>query len=118
MLGFLRTENTLLVVLLSMAIRRIIQKYSNQKVMFFGFICYILGYSYLAYSNQHAWLLLAAMALATWGELLYVPIMQSYIGDIAPDHARSSYMALYGMVYRGAILLAGGGVILGGILPS
>jgi DHA1 family multidrug resistance protein B-like MFS transporter len=117
MLGFLRTENTLLVVLLSMVIRRIIQKYSDQKVMFFGFICYISGYSYLAYSNQ-PWLLLAAMGLATLGELLYVPIMQSYMGDIAPDHARSSYMALYGMVYRGAILLAGGGVILGGILSS
>ena len=49
---------------------------------------------------------------------MYVPIKQAYLGNLAPDHARSSYMALYGMVYRGATFLGGLGVILGGMLSS
>ncbi|MDF2652011.1 MAG: transporter, partial [Paenibacillus sp.] len=55
---------------------------------------------------------------ATVGELMYVPIKQAYLGNIAPDHARSSYMALFGMVYKGAMLLGGFGVMLGGLISS
>lgn len=49
---------------------------------------------------------------------MYVPIKQAYLGNLAPDHARSSCTALYGMVYRGAAFLGGLGVILGGMLFS
>ncbi|MFD0697054.1 MFS transporter [Paenibacillus sp. GCM10027628] len=117
MLGFIRTENTVLVVVLSVIMGVIMRRFSDSKVLFIGYACYILGYSYLAYSNQ-PWLLILAMFIATVGELMYVPIKQAYLGDLAPDHARSSYMALNGMVYKGAMLLGGGGVILGGYLSS
>ncbi|MFC5453018.1 MFS transporter [Paenibacillus aestuarii] len=117
MIGFLRTENTVLVVVLSLVMTAIMKRFPDGKVLFIGYTCYILGYSYLAYSNQ-PWLLLLTMLIATVGELMYVPIKQAYLGDIAPDHARSSYMALYGLVYKGAMLLGGGGVILGGYLSS
>lgn len=117
MLGFIRTENTVLVVVLSVLMGVLMRRFSDSKVLFAGYTCYILGYSYLAYSNQ-PWLLLLSMFIATVGELMYVPIKQAYLGNIAPDHARSSYMALFGMVYKGATLLGGLGVILGGWMPS
>jgi DHA1 family multidrug resistance protein B-like MFS transporter len=117
MLGFIRTENTVLVVVLSVLMGVLMRRFSDSKVLFVGYTCYILGYSYLAYSNQ-PWLLLLSMFIATVGELMYVPIKQAYLGNIAPDHARSSYMALFGMVYKGATLLGGLGVILGGWMPS
>lgn len=117
MLGFIRTENTVLVVVLSVLMGVFMRRFSDSKVLFVGYTCYILGYSYLAYSNQ-PWLLLLSMFIATVGELMYVPIKQAYLGNIAPDHARSSYMALFGMVYKGATLLGGLGVILGGWMPS
>ncbi|BFT71715.1 MFS transporter [Paenibacillus sp. P36] len=117
MLGFIRTENTVLVVVLSVLMGVLMRRFSDSKVLFIGYTCYILGYSYLAYSNQ-PWLLMLSMFIATVGELMYVPIKQAYLGNIAPDHARSSYMALYGMVYKGATLLGGVGVILGGWMPS
>ncbi|MBP1961710.1 MFS transporter [Paenibacillus aceris] len=117
MLGFIRTENTVLVVVLSVFMGMLMRRFSDSKALFVGYACYIIGYSYLAYSNQ-PWLLLLSMFIATVGELVYVPIKQAYLGNIAPDHARSSYMALYGMVYKGATLLGGIGVILGGWVPS
>lgn len=117
MLGFIRTENTVLVVVLSVLMTVLMRRFSDSKVLFVGYACYILGYSYLAYSNQ-PWLLMLSMFIATAGELMYVPIKQAYLGNIAPDHARSSYMALFGMVYKGATLLGGFGVILGGWLSS
>ncbi len=117
MLGFMRTENTVLVVVLSVFMGILMRRFSDRRVLFIGYACYIAGYSYLAYSNQPG-LLLLSMLIATVGELMYVPIKQAYLGNLAPDHARSSYMALYGMVYRGATFLAGLGVILGGMLSS
>lgn len=44
--------------------------------------------------------------------VMYVLIKQAYLGNLAPDHARSSYMALYGMLYRGATFQFSLGVIL------
>ncbi|MDQ0898665.1 MFS transporter [Paenibacillus sp. V4I7] len=117
MLGFIRTENTVLVVVLSVLMGVMMRRFSDSKVLFIGYACYILGYSYLAYSNQPG-LLLVSMFIATVGELMYVPIKQAYLGNIAPDHARSSYMALFGMVYKGAMLLGGFGVMLGGLISS
>jgi MFS transporter, DHA1 family, multidrug resistance protein B len=117
MLGFIRTENTVLVVVLSVMMNVIMRRFPDSKVLFLGYTAYIIGYSYLAYSNQPG-LLILAMFIATVGELMYVPIKQAYLGNIAPDHARSSYMALFGMVYKGAMLLGGAGVILGGYLSS
>ncbi|OPH47302.1 hypothetical protein BC351_12450 [Paenibacillus ferrarius] len=117
MLGFIRTENTVLVVVLSVVVGYIMKRFSDSRVLFIGYTCYIAGYSYLAYSNQPG-LLLISMFIATVGELMYVPIKQAYLGNIAPDHARSSYMALYGMVYKGATLLCGFSVIVGGWLSS
>lgn len=116
LLGMLRFENTILVVLLSFLVRAIIKRYAEKPLLFGGFLLYIIGYGYIAYSDS-PWLLFAAMLIATFGELVYVPINQAYLGYIIPDHARSSYMALNSFTWRGAFLIGGGGIILGGLLP-
>lgn len=117
LLGILRSENTILVVLLSFVVRGIIKRFAEKPLLFGGFLIYIIGYGYIAYSNS-PWVLFSAMLVATFGELIYVPIKQGYLGYIVPDHARSSYMALNSLTWRGAFLIGGGGVILGGWLPS
>jgi DHA1 family multidrug resistance protein B-like MFS transporter len=57
------------------------------------------------------------MLIATLGEVMYVPVMQAFLGDIPPKHARSTYMALYGFTYRGAWILSSIAVVLGGVFP-
>jgi MFS transporter, DHA1 family, multidrug resistance protein B len=117
LLGLLRTENTILVVLLSFLMRTLMQRFPEKPLLMGGFLVYVLFYSLIAYSD-HPWVLFGAMVIATFGELLYVPIKQAYLGFIVPEHARGSYMAMYSLTWRGALLIAGGGIMLGGWLPA
>lgn len=117
MLGVLRTENTLLIVLLSIVIGALIKQRSDSRIMYAGLVLNIAGYSFLAYSNQPA-LLVLLMFAATVGELIYVPLSQTLLVNIVPDHARSSYMAINGMAFRGGMILGGINIILGGVLPG
>jgi DHA1 family multidrug resistance protein B-like MFS transporter len=90
---------------------------SDAKTMLYAMAVNIVGYTYLVFSNQPT-LLILLMLLATVGELIYVPIRQTYLVHIVPDHARSTYMAINGMVHRVALMLCGLNIVIGGFLPS
>ena len=116
MQGYLRTENTLLVVILSFFIGRLIRR-SDGKMMLFAIFLNVIGYTYMTFGNQPSVLLLS-MLIATIGELTYVPIMQALEANIIPDDSRSAYMAIGGMSYQISVVLAGLNVILGGFIPA
>lgn len=116
-LGILRTENTLLVVLFATAVTLLMSRYSRRLALFGGLFLYTLGYSVIGFSNQPL-LLVFAMLIATIGELMNTPIKQAMLGDLAPDHARSSYLAASGLIYQLANLMASLGISLGAIVPS
>jgi DHA1 family multidrug resistance protein B-like MFS transporter len=117
MLGILRTENTLAVVVLSLFIGALVKGKSDTRTLFAGLALNVLGYGYLAMGNQPA-LLLLMMLIGTVGELMYVPVKQAYLVNIVPNHARSSYMAINGMVHRTGQILCGLNVIIGGFVPG
>ncbi|MGG1574046.1 MFS transporter [Fictibacillus sp. NRS-1165] len=116
MLGILRTENTLLVVLLAVLVSKLAARFKDKRVFFLGLGLYAVGYLTISYSS-HAILLLTVMVIATVGELMFVPIEQSYLADIPPEELRSSYMAVSGMVYRGAMAIAAVSITLGHFIP-
>ena len=117
MIGMLRTENTLLVVLLALVARQLLGRLRDSHMLYGGLALYVFGYAFIAYSGQ-AWPLLVAMLLATLGEVVYVPVKQAYLGDIPPKEARSTYMAVYGLNYKGAWMIASLTVMAGGLLPA
>lgn len=117
MLGFLRTENTLAVVVLSLFIGRLLKLRSDTKTMLIAMALNIIGYTYLTFGSQPM-LLILFMLIATIGELTYVPIKQAFLVNIVPDQARSSYMAISGMVNRAALMLSGLNIIIGGFLSA
>ncbi|WP_284645399.1 hypothetical protein [Paenibacillus silviterrae] len=104
LLGLLRTENTILVVLLSFLIRALMQRFAEEPLLMGGFLDYALFYGLIAYCDR-PWVLFGAMVIATFGELLYVPIKHAYLGCIVPEHARGSYMALDDGIHRSCIRL-------------
>lgn len=64
------------------------------------------------------WVLIAVMVVFTIGELMYVPIRQAMLGELAPDHARSTYLAIHQMVFYIAMLVAAVDIIIGSYVPA
>lgn len=115
--GFLQIENTILVVLLAGITLKVINNFPEHKVLYIGLFMYTFGYSVITYSSTPL-ILFGAMLIATIGEVMKVPVWQSYLGDIAPTDGRSSYLAVHGMAFAGSRVLASLLVMLGTILTS
>ncbi|MGD7024905.1 MFS transporter [Rossellomorea vietnamensis] len=116
MLGFLRTESTLLVVLLSAFVLVLTKKWKDRWTLVTGMFIFCVCYSTFAFTNNIMFLFIA-MFIGTIGELMYVPIKQTMIGDLAPSHARSTYMACYSMTFYGATIVASLLIIAGEWIP-
>lgn len=112
MIGILRTENTLLVVVLSIFVSLMLKKFKDKYVLIFGLILYTIGFAVISYSST-PWILLIAMFFATIGELIHIPVKQTFVANMVPDDERSSYMAVYGLTSLFASIIAGVFIIIG-----
>lgn len=117
MLGILRSENTFLVVFAAGFITWLVKRWSNKAVLWVGLSIYTIGYA-LFTMFELPWVLIAVMVVVTIGELMYVPIRQAMLGELAPDHARSSYLAIHQMVFYIAMLVAAVDIIIGSYVPA
>jgi MFS transporter, DHA1 family, multidrug resistance protein B len=117
MVGFLRTENTILVVLTSLFAARMITKFKDGTVLVVGSAMYVIGYAAISYFNN-IWVLFAFMLLTTLGEVIKVPVQHSYLASIPPSESRSTYMAINGLTFNGAMLVSSLFVTLSAFLPS
>jgi len=116
MLGFLRTENTILVVLLSSVVLLLFKKWKDQWTLVIGMVIFSICFSIFAITNN-VLILFIAMFIGTIGELMYVPIKQAMLGDMAPSNARSTYMAFNSMTIYGAMVVASLLIIVGEWIP-
>ncbi|MCA1055443.1 MFS transporter [Rossellomorea aquimaris] len=112
MLGFLKTENTLLVVLLSTVVLFLFKKWKDRWTLVTGMMVFSVCFAALAFTNSII-LLFILIFVGTIGELMYVPIKQAMIGDLAPANARSTYMAFYSLTFYGAMIIASLLIIIG-----
>lgn len=117
MTGILRTENTVLVVLFAALTTKLIYRYKDKHIYLTSIILFTIGYTAISYFNN-IWILTIAMVIATLGELMRVPIQQSYLAAIPPDDKRSSYMAVNAFTYQGSMILASLSVTLGAYLSK
>ncbi|MDC3424604.1 MFS transporter [Aquibacillus sp. 3ASR75-11] len=117
MLGFLKSENTIIVVLLTVLITRWVSKLKEERAFLSSIFVFTIGYVAISYVNN-VWLLFIFMAIATVGELMRVPIQQDFLASIPTDDKRSSYMAVYGMVFYGSMMLSSIFVSLGAIFNN
>ena len=104
MVGFLRTENTVLVVILALFATKLISNLNDRNVLVTSCLVFVSGYAVISYSNN-IWLLFGAMFLATVAEVMRVPVQQNYMANLPPEHARSSYLAVNGLTYNVANLI-------------
>nr|WP_066052109.1 MFS transporter [Robertmurraya korlensis] len=104
MLGFLRTENTILVVVMALFAAKFVKRFKDQSVLLASCLVFVIGYAFISYSNN-VWVLLIAMVIATIAEVMRVPVQQQYMAELPPENARSSYMAVSSMSYNIAMLV-------------
>lgn len=117
MLSWISTENTVLIVLFSALMVKIMNHFEDRKVLYTGLFIYTIGFTIFGASNS-LWILLFAGLFQTIGEMMYVPVSQSIRADMARDDARSSYMAINGMVFQIAKMVGTLGIMIGSVIAS
>ncbi|WP_226536885.1 MFS transporter [Fictibacillus halophilus] len=117
LIGLLKAENTILVVLLSLVIAGLLKKYQDRLLMLGGGFCYAFGFIVISYSSVPV-VLIIAMFVATIGELAHIPAKQAYLVSLIPDDARGSYMAVYGLSLHFSGIIAALFVMLSGIISA
>lgn len=115
MLGFLKTENTIIVALAAGLIIQLTKSLRDSISFQTGALIFTVGYAVTSLSTS-PWILFIAMLVATIGELMYVPIKQAYLGNLAPDDARSSYMAINGLTQYCSMIIGAIFITLGAFL--
>lgn len=118
MLSLIQLENTLLVVGFAILATKLVNRFKlDLRLLYGGGLLYTLGYSVLGFTNSLPLILIAVM-LATAGELVHVPIRQSFLAELVDRDARSSYMAINGLLFQGSKLVGALGISIGAVLPS
>ena len=117
MLGLLRAENTLLVVLLAFALAPLFGRIPRRVRMATGISLFTAGYATYALSSTGTVLLVAGLVL-TVGELLDAPARQAVLAEIVPATDRSRYMAVYALHIRVALVAASACISLGPLLTD
>lgn len=117
LVGWLQTENTLIVVVFAALASALARKCSTRTVILLACALMVVGYSVLDVARS-PWLLFVLMAVATFGEIFGVATRQSFLGDLALPTARSSYLALNGMTFNVSRALASLGVMMTSIATS
>ncbi|MET3195306.1 MFS transporter [Bacillus sp. OAE603] len=112
MLSLLNIENMLLVVTFTFFINKITDRIKKQKVLLFGLILYGFGYATITSANT-LYILIIFNLVATIGELMYSPILNTLQANMIPADKRGSYSALSNISYTGADLIARSSIILG-----
>jgi DHA1 family multidrug resistance protein B-like MFS transporter len=116
MLGILRAENTILVVVLALFSHMLFRKLSDRCGLYLGTALFACGYMVLAVSNT-GWVLMVAGLVFTIGELMNVGVKQALLANMVPDTARTRYMAVYNLNIRVAQMIAALFITLGSVIP-
>ncbi|HEX6922579.1 MAG TPA: MFS transporter [Bacillales bacterium] len=117
--GILNTENSILIVLFTLVIARLIKKFevSDRMQLYIGTLLFSGGFAILAFASN-LWVLMGFTFLLSVGEIMYVPVKRLLLSEIAPDDSRSQYMAANTLHTRGASILGGLGLSIGFLLNS
>ncbi|HKS46138.1 MAG TPA: MFS transporter [Amycolatopsis sp.] len=115
MLGLLKAENTVLVVIMALFMHVLLRRMSDRMRLYAGIAMFAGGFAVLAVGHS-AWVLLLACLVLTIGELMNVPVKQSLLAELAPEQGRPRYMAAYNLNIRIAQALAAGFISLGAIV--
>jgi MFS family permease len=112
--GWVMTTNAGMVVLLQFPITRATDRLPRMPLIAFGAFLYAAGVGSVALGSTFAHFV-AAMAIATLGEMIVVPTSTAVTADLAPTIMRGRYMSLLGLTWTIGL---GVGPVLGGLVSD
>ncbi|GAI81253.1 unnamed protein product, partial [marine sediment metagenome] len=113
--GLLMTLNALIVVVFQFPITRKIVSYPPLAIMAAGSTLYAIGFAMYGWVSDYVNFQFA-MVVITIGEMLVAPVSQALVAQLAPDHMRGRYMAVYG--YSWTVSFAFGPLLAGLIMDN
>lgn len=118
MMSIINIENTLLVVTLTFIVQRLAKRLSPRRTLAAGLLLYSIGYVVVTSANSMTALMLFIF-IATIGELLYSPVLNTQKANMMPADQRGAYSAFAGTSFAGADLLSRSTILVGTFLiPS
>lgn len=96
-LGFLRSENTLIIFFLTFVITNLLKKVYEIKSLLFGVLLFFIGYIALSMGEIPS-ILYMAMAIMSIGQIIYSPVIQTISADVIPDEHRSTYLSILDVI--------------------
>ena len=103
--GWILAVNPILIVIGEMPIVHALQRRRPLPIVALGALVVGLGYLCMLLPLG-LWAILVAMVVVAVGELLQMPMLGSYVNDIAPDHARGAYNGAYSVNFTMALVIA------------
>lgn len=111
MAGLIRTENTLIVVLMTLVVPSLTKMLGEKRSFLLGLVMYIPAFFFIISSNNF-YTLVSAVFVASIGEVFIIPLGKTMLAELSTQELRGTYMALNGFIYRGTALLGALGVML------
>jgi len=111
MIGFLGTENTLIIVLFTMLVAKLVTKRKQRPLLYVAVLLQSVGFAAMGYATAAVPLLLFCL-IQSVGEMIFVPVSQTYRANMMDENARGAYSAVGGLVFRGGHLLGALGITL------
>ncbi len=118
MMSIINIENTLLVVTLTFIVQRLAKHLSPRRTLAAGLMLYTIGYVVVTSANSMT-ALMVFIFIATIGELLYSPVLNTQKANMMPTDQRGAYSAFAGTSFAGADLISRSTILVGTFLiPS
>lgn len=118
MMSIINIENTLLVVTLTFIVQRLAKRLSPRRTLAASLMLYTIGYVVVTSANSMT-ALMVFIFIATIGELLYSPVLNTQKANMMPADQRGAYSAFAGTSFAGADLLSRSTILVGTFLiPS
>jgi len=102
--GYLTALNGVMVALFELPLTSITRRYRSEKVMAIGYAMVGIGMG-LNLFGASIFVFILVVVTFTLGEMISLPISNSYISELAPDEMRGRFMGLLGMSWSGAMML-------------
>jgi predicted MFS family arabinose efflux permease len=96
--GMMMAVNTILIILVEVPLNSVMEKWDDKKALMLGGFLASVGFGLYGLSTAPS-LIVTAIAVWTFGEMIFFPSSASYTAKLSPENKRGEYMGYYQMTF-------------------